>query len=68
MTTALTAGESTCQICGDTWTVTPARDCLVPACGCYGHDTSPANPARPCESCGIRHAVRCLRRPRRSRG
>lgn len=53
------AGESTCPMCGRIWTVTPRADCLMPACGCYGHDASHRNPARPCQSCGINHAFTC---------
>lgn len=59
----LTAGESTCPVCSMTWTVTPARDCLMPSCGCFGDDFSAANPARPCESCGVSHALRCDKMP-----
>ncbi len=55
----LTAGTSTCPICGLTWLVTPAHDCMLPACGCFGQDTSEANPSRPCERCGINHALNC---------
>lgn len=54
-----TAGESTCPICGRHWTVTPLDDCMMPACGHYGFDTSAANPNRPCEDCGIIHAYTC---------
>ena len=50
------AGESTCPICHKTWLVTPYADCMLPACGCYGDDTSANNPNRPCEPCGIAHA------------
>ena len=61
-----TAGTSTCPGCGVTWTVTPARDCMLPACGCYGHDTGPSNPARPCEACGLGHAFTCPKMPGRA--
>ncbi len=53
------AGESTCPICGRRWLVTPLDDCLLPFCGCYGDDTSAANPDRPCESCGLAHLYIC---------
>jgi len=53
------AGWSTCPICGKHWLVTVAEDCLLPACGCYGEDTSENNPDRPCESCGLQHALNC---------
>lgn len=59
-----TGGESTCPMCDTHWTVTPVRDCLMPACGCYGHDASPSNPHRPCHWCGLRHAIGCEKRPR----
>lgn len=49
------AGESTCPICQRTWLVTPKDDCLMPACGCFGFDTSASNPSRPCETCGLTH-------------
>ena len=52
-------GESTCPICFHTWTVTPLDDCLVPACGCFGDDVSPANPYRPCWQCGVEHVDTC---------
>lgn len=55
----INAGMSTCPICHSTWLVTPARDCLVPACGCFGHDVSAANPSRPHYGCGLTHAMRC---------
>jgi hypothetical protein len=51
------AGESTCPMCRVTWLVTPQTDCLVPACGCFGTDTSASNPNRPCEPCGLAHAM-----------
>ena len=53
------AGWSTCPICGKKWLVTIFEDCLLPACGCYGDDTSENNPDRPCERCGIDHALHC---------
>lgn len=59
--------ESTCPICKRHWTVTIADDCMLPACGHYGHDTSAANPDRPCESCGLHHAWNCLDMPGRLR-
>jgi hypothetical protein len=55
------AGQSTCPICGKEWIVTPFDDCFLPACGCYGKDTGPGNPARPCESCGMAHALTCAK-------
>lgn len=58
-----TAGESTCPVCSRTWTVTPFADCFMPACGCFGFDSSEANPNRPCESCGMSHAWKCEKRP-----
>jgi hypothetical protein len=60
--TELTAGESTCPICGITWRVTPQQDCLMPGCGCFGHDTTAANPARPCGPCGLRHAMNWVKK------
>ena len=53
---SLNAGQSTCPICHKTWLVTPYADCMLPACGCYGDDTSASNPNRPCEACGMAHA------------
>jgi len=53
------AGISTCPICKKTWVVTIERDCMLPVCGCYGHDTGENNPNRPCEWCGISHAMNC---------
>ena len=53
------AGISTCPICGKQWLVTLYEDCMLPACGCYGDDTSENNPNRPCEICGIQHALTC---------
>ena len=58
------AGTSTCPVCGRMWLVTPLDDCMLPACGCYGHDTSAANPARICEPCGLRHAFNCEKMPK----
>jgi hypothetical protein len=58
-----TAGQSTCPICGRTWTVSVYDDCLVPACGCYGTSTGADNPSRPCESCGLAHAFGCDKMP-----
>ena len=54
------AGYSTCPICMRYWEVVMFDDCCLPACGCYGNDTSANNPLRPCESCGIIHALDCL--------
>lgn len=54
---AQSAGFSTCPVCTRTWEVTPHDDCMMPACGCFGTDASAANPARPCEGCGLRHAM-----------
>jgi hypothetical protein len=54
----MNAGESTCPICNRHWLVTPNDDCLLPACGCFGGDTSAANPARPCEACGLKHMAK----------
>lgn len=56
---SLNAGRSTCPICKREWLVTPFDDCMVPACGCYGTDTSAANPHRPCDDCGTSHAWAC---------
>ena len=56
------AGMSTCPDCGKHWLVTPRNDCMMPACGCYGFDATEANPTRPCETCGIRHAWTCEKR------
>lgn len=53
----LNAGLSQCPICGRRWVVTPADDCLVPACGHYGDD--PLTGDRPCEECGLAHALAC---------
>lgn len=55
----LNAGISKCPICGRTWLVTPYDDCMIPACGCYGKDSSAENPNRPCEKCGMDHARNC---------
>lgn len=51
------AGLSTCPVCGRHWRVVPEDDCLLPACGCFGHDPSIGN--RPCEACGLTHALTC---------
>jgi hypothetical protein len=56
-------GESTCPMCGRIWIVTPQDDCFLPGCYCYGTDTSEANPNRPCEQCGLAHAMVCDRDP-----
>ena len=53
----LNAGMSTCPVCERSWLVTPANDCLLPACGCFGSDTSEKNPRRPCEACGLKHSA-----------
>lgn len=58
-TTVENAGTSTCPLCGKEWLVTRVEDCMMPACGHYGFDASAANPNRPCEPCGIRHAWSC---------
>lgn len=55
-------GPSCCPMCGRVWWVTPLNDCCLPVCGCWGSDTSAANPDRPCETCGIGHWYRCERR------
>ena len=55
-------GPSWCPMCGRRWWVTPRLDCLVPACGCFGSDTSAANTERPCHGCGLAHALRCHRK------
>jgi hypothetical protein len=60
-----THGHSTCPLCETRWAVTIYADYVLPACGCYGHDGSPANPARPCHTCGAEHARSCQRMPRR---
>jgi hypothetical protein len=52
----INAGVSKCPICGREWLVTPMDDCMLPACGCYGSDTGPDNPNRPCHRCGTIHA------------
>jgi len=52
-------GWSTCPICGTKWLVTMEKDCMLPACGCYGDDVSEKNPNRTCERCGINHALNC---------
>ena len=59
------SGISTCPICKETWLVTPLEDCLLPECGCYGYDTSANNPNRPCEHCGLYHAMHCDKMPRK---
>ncbi len=59
----LHAGASTCPLCRRFWLVTPQNDCCVPACGCFGRDTGPDNPARPCNGCGIQHALACSEMP-----
>jgi hypothetical protein len=57
------AGKSKCPLCGREWLVKPFDDCGLPSCGCYGHDISAANPARPCERCSINHSVNCEKSP-----
>lgn len=57
------ADRSTCPICGRAWKVWLGDDCLLPLCGCFGHDASEANPNRPCEACGTAHAVSCHKMP-----
>lgn len=59
MTESINAGTSTCPICERVWLVTPRDDCMMPACGHFGTDSSAANPSRPCESCGLAHAWKC---------
>lgn len=56
-------GWSTCPICGKTWWVTPSRDCLVPVCGHYGEGTDASRHDRPCDACGLVHALKCDVRP-----
>lgn len=53
------AGTSTCPCCHRFWVVTPADDCFLPACECYGQDITAANPARPCQKCGLAHTTIC---------
>ena len=55
------AGMSKCPVCKREWLVTPLDDCMLPACGCYGHDTSENNPNRICHSCGMNHTKTCLK-------
>jgi len=55
----MNAGISNCPICERSWLVTPLDDCLLPACGCFGWDTTSANPFRPCETCGHQHWANC---------
>jgi hypothetical protein len=55
------AGESTCPMCMRVWLVTEADDCMMPACGCFGSDTSANNPHRPCHACGLAHVSNCER-------
>lgn len=57
------AGMSTCPMCKKHWLVTMRNDCLVPRCGCYGFGTGAENLNRPCEPCGIRHAMSCDKKP-----
>jgi len=63
METEPNAGRSKCPICKREWLVTPSDDCLVPSCGCYGENLSHDNIARPCEKCGIAHALNCDKMP-----
>jgi hypothetical protein len=56
-------GRSTCPLCGENWLVTGHADCLMPACGCFGFDSSADNVNRPCERCGMAHAVSCDKMP-----
>ena len=58
----LNAGYSKCPICGIEWLVTRSNDCLLPSCGCFGHDTSERNKNRPCFSCGLKHAMNCKKK------
>ena len=55
----MNAGKSTCPVCKKEWIVTPVEDCCLPVCGCFGSDTSASNPNRPCQNCGITHALKC---------
>lgn len=57
------AGMSTCPVCGRSWLVTPRDDCLLPTCGCFGDNTTESNPVRPCERCGLEHALTCAKMP-----
>jgi hypothetical protein len=61
----VTYGKSTCPLCKTHWPVTIFADCVLPACGCYGHDASAANPQRPCLQCGTEHARTCPHMPTR---
>ena len=54
-------GYSTCPICNRYWLITMFDDCMLPACGCYGNDVSADNPDRPCHSCGLKHALSCVK-------
>lgn len=56
------AGASTCPLCKRHWLVKPEDDCFLPDCGCFGADASADNKDRPCQDCGIAHAVRCFGR------
>lgn len=58
------AGESTCPACKRHWIVTVFDDCMMPICGCFGHDVSANNPNRVCNGCGIQHAMKCKRMPK----
>ena len=62
------AGMSKCPVCGKEWLVTPGNDCLLPACGCFGSDTSAANPNRICEPCGMHHFANCKKVAAAGRG
>jgi hypothetical protein len=57
------AGISRCPMCGREWLVVPGDDCFLPACGCFGRDTSATNRARPCFGCGMKHAGNCDKMP-----
>jgi hypothetical protein len=57
-------GLSHCPLCGRVWLVTREDDCFMPACGCFGHDTSAANPQRLCEACGMKHVNACSKIPK----
>jgi len=55
----MNAGMSKCPVCEREWLVTPFDDCMLPACGCFGTDTSSGNPNRICHNCGMAHARTC---------
>jgi hypothetical protein len=59
----MNAGYAHCPVCDKVWLVTPHDDCMMPACGCFGRDTSFMNYWRVCENCGIDHAMKCDKMP-----